>query len=139
VRTSPPALAPGLDSVTSPDSVHVGRLYSEAGRAYIWVAAPITESQKIVGYILRQGRIAANPQTANTIRDLSGDSTSGYYRNVDGTVWTTFSGEPAFPSRQRLAAAWSDQASVPVIQGESQVRGNAARARDGSARARRSR
>jgi len=90
-------LRPGLDSLVPRDSLQVGQLYSRDNHVYFWTAFPVVESNRAVAFILKQGRISTNPQTDRTIQELSGDSVTGYYRNVDGTGWTTFGGAVAGP------------------------------------------
>ena len=91
---SPIGFRPGLDSISARDSVRLGQLYSVNGRTYSWVGTPVVDSGRAIGFVVRQGRIGANPQTLLTLRELMGDSVSGYYRNVDGTGWTSFGGSP---------------------------------------------
>jgi PAS domain S-box-containing protein len=92
-----PSVRPGLDSVAWRDSLQVGALYHAGGRTYFWIAVPVRVRGRPLGVILQQRRIAANPQAQQTLRELTGDSVSGYYRNVDGTGWTTFGGRPTAP------------------------------------------
>jgi signal transduction histidine kinase len=88
-------LRPGLDSIVPTDSLQIGRLYTSNGRAYLWSVMPVSDAKRMIGFILKQNRIAANAQAERTLRELSGDSVSGYYRNVDGSGWTTIGGVPA--------------------------------------------
>ena len=89
------SLRQGLDSLAMRDSLQVGQLYLQDNRAHFWAALPVIDSGRVLGFLLKQSRIANNPQTERTIRELSGDSVTGFYRNVDGTDWTTFGGTPA--------------------------------------------
>ncbi|MEO6879197.1 MAG: histidine kinase dimerization/phospho-acceptor domain-containing protein, partial [Gemmatimonadaceae bacterium] len=92
-----PHFRPGLDNVTPQDSLQLGQLYDAEHHTFFWLAMPVLEAGRPLGYILQQRRIATNPQTERTVRELSGDSVTGYYRNVDGTQWTTFGGVPTGP------------------------------------------
>jgi signal transduction histidine kinase len=96
-QTSSLGMRPGLDSITSTDSIQLGRLYTVGGRTYLWSAMPVSDANGPIGFILKQSRIATNAQAERTLRELSGDSVTGYYRNVDGSGWTTFGGRPAPP------------------------------------------
>jgi signal transduction histidine kinase len=96
-QTPPTAVRPGLDSIAPIDSVQLGRLYTVGGRTYLWSAMPVSGDRGPIGFILKQTRVATNAQTERTLRELSGDSVTGYYRNVDGSGWTTFGGMPASP------------------------------------------
>jgi len=89
------AVRPGLDSIRLVDSLQLGMIYREGRRASLWLVAPIIVNGRPLGFIAQQRRIAANPQAEQTIRELSGTSTGGYYRNIDGTGWTTIGGAPA--------------------------------------------
>jgi PAS domain S-box-containing protein len=95
--STPASLRPGLDSASLRDSVHIGQFYAVGNRTYFWVAAAVLDSGRPIGVVLKETRIAANPQSEHAIRELIGDSVAGYYRNVDGTVWTTIGGHPARP------------------------------------------
>ena len=71
------------------DSLRLGPLYSDGGRMYFWFVMPIIERGRVLGYITHQRRIAPGPQTVQTLRELSGDSVEMYWRNVDGSSWST--------------------------------------------------
>src|SRR5262249_22825812 len=77
------------------DSLQLGALYRREERVYFWVILPVVARGKAIGYLAQERRIAVNPQTEQTIRELSGDSAVGYYHNVDGTVWTRCGGSGA--------------------------------------------
>lgn len=85
----------GLDSIRPVDSLQIGTLYASGSRVYLWIVAPVFDRGTPVGYIVQQRRLAANPQTEQTIRELSGTSVAAYYRNVDGKFWATAGGVPA--------------------------------------------
>jgi signal transduction histidine kinase len=91
----PMAIHPGLDSLRPVDSLQLGALYRRDNRVYFWIVLPISQNGKPIGYLAQERRIAINPQTEQTIRELSGDSAVGYYHNADGTMWTTFGGTAA--------------------------------------------
>ena len=91
------AIRPGLDSVHLVDSLQLGMIYREGSRASFWLVQPVIVNGQPLGILTQQRRIAANPQAEQTIRELSGTSLGGYYRNVDGTGWTTIGGAPAQP------------------------------------------
>ena len=91
----------GLNDVVAADSLQFGRLYSNAGRVYYWLVAPVIERRTLLGYIAQQRRIVANPQVDQSIRALAGEGVSTYYHNVDGSGWATVVGAPASPSRRK--------------------------------------
>jgi PAS domain S-box-containing protein len=93
-------LRPGLDSASLRDSVHVGQLYAVGNRTYFWIAAPVLDSGRRIGVVVKESRIAMSPQSERSVRELIGDSVAGYYRNVDGTVWTTLGGHPTRPTER---------------------------------------
>ena len=90
----------GVDEVRNTDSLLYGRLYASGGRVYFWLVQPILEQAKAIGYLAQQRRIAANPQADRSIRGLAGEGISTYYRNSDGSVWSTVSGSPVSPPRR---------------------------------------
>ena len=89
----------GLDSVAPGDSVRLGKLYASNGRVYFWIVKPVMERGRAVGYVAQQRRIAANPQAERNVRALAGEGVSMFYRNADGSVWSSVGGVPALPSR----------------------------------------
>ncbi len=86
---------PGLDSIRPVDSVQIGALYRIKDRAYFWLVVPVLSRGTPIGYLAQQRRIAANPQTEATIRELSGYAAAGYYHNADNGMWTSLGGTPA--------------------------------------------
>jgi signal transduction histidine kinase len=91
------ALDPG--STRIPDSLRVGPLYQDAGRMHFWFVMPVVERGRVLGYITHQRRIAPGPQTIQTLRELSGDSVDLYWRNIDGSSWSTRTSVSAAPHR----------------------------------------
>ncbi|MEO7084135.1 MAG: HAMP domain-containing sensor histidine kinase [Gemmatimonadaceae bacterium] len=87
----------GLDQIVPHDSLQFGKLYRANGRTFFWVVMPVVVDGSLRGYIAQQRRIAANPTAEQTIRELGGNSVAGYYRNTDGSAWTSFGGAPAEP------------------------------------------
>jgi signal transduction histidine kinase len=87
----------GLEQILPRDSVQLGKLYRAGGRTMFWVVMPVLADGKARGYIAQQRRIATNTTAEQTIRELGGNSVAGYYRNADGSSWTTLGGSPAEP------------------------------------------
>jgi signal transduction histidine kinase len=87
----------GLDSLRPVDSLQLGALYRRDDRVYFWIVQPVMARGKAIGYVAQERRIAINPQTTQTIAELSGDSAVGYYHNLDGSVWTTVGGRQVDP------------------------------------------
>lgn len=87
--------------IASPDSIRVGPLYEENGRIHFWFVQPIRDQERTIGYITHQRRIAAGANTQRILQELSGDSVTLYYRNADGSLWTTMTGRAMSPM-QRL-------------------------------------
>ena len=104
--TSEPTGIPreGLDGIRAGrdggDSVRFGGLYESGGRIYYWIVAPVIgpgapKGGPPLGYVTQQRVIAGQPQTSATIRELTGADVNVYYRNADGSLWTTLQGVPA--------------------------------------------
>lgn len=91
----------GINEVEAVDSLQLGRLYSSGNRVYFWLVMPVMDGRKAIGFITQQRRVSANPQADRSVRALAGQGVSTYYRNSDGSVWTTLAGAPAAPPRQR--------------------------------------
>jgi signal transduction histidine kinase len=97
----PRRIATSLDTTDrAPDSLRLSPLYPEGNRIHFWVVMPVRDRGKTIGYITHQRRIALNQQTQRTLRELSGDSVSIYYRNVDGSFWASGTGGPVDPFRE---------------------------------------
>jgi signal transduction histidine kinase len=88
----------GLDAGHG-DSVQLGRLYASGGRVYFWIVKPVMERGRAVGFLAQQRRIATNPQAERNVRALAGEGVSMFYRNADGSVWSSVGGVPSSPSR----------------------------------------
>ena len=80
--------------IASPDSMRVSPIYEDRGKIHLWFVQPIRDRDQTIGYITHQRRIAAGANTARVLQELSGDSVTLYYRNVDGSFWTSMTGEP---------------------------------------------
>jgi hypothetical protein len=119
------AMRPGLDSLHPGDSLQVGLLSRrEDNRTGLWLAMPVMVGSNVLGFILQARRIARNPQTEQTIRELSGNSAAGFYHNVDGSNWTTFGGEPAQPPANEAAGEARSRPNIgPVLYAEERVQG----------------
>ncbi|MGZ8378262.1 MAG: sensor histidine kinase [Gemmatirosa sp.] len=116
----------GLAAVAPDDSVGLGSLYASGGRVFYWVVVPIREGGRPIGYLAHQRRIAGTPQTEQTIRELTGDSVTTYYRNADGGLWSTLAGVPvAAPRRDSTAAGVVAHrpGAGPMLTAEARVRG----------------
>jgi len=93
----------GLDSLRIVDSVQLGGLQRADGRTLFWIVMPVRREGKLLGFVASRRHIASNPQTEETIRELSANSATGYYRNVDGSTWTSFGGLPETPPDSLLS------------------------------------
>ena len=89
----------GIDAVGRGDSLQLGRLYASGGRVYFWIVKPVMDHERAVGFVAQQRRIATNPQAERNVRALAGEGVSMFYRNADGSVWSSVGGAPASPSR----------------------------------------
>ena len=79
----------------SPDSVRAGAFYVDEGHPHFWIVAPVTEGGRRVGYLAREFRVAGGKAADATIEALAGHGVAAYYRNNDGSLWTTLGGEIA--------------------------------------------
>ena len=91
------SLALDPTSPRPPDSLRVGPLYQDGDRMYFWLVMPVRDGPRLLGYVTHQRRISASPSTQQTLRELSGDSVSMYWRNVDGSSWSTRNSVSAAP------------------------------------------
>jgi signal transduction histidine kinase len=89
----------GIAEVVGADSVQLGHLYAVGGRVYYWLVQPVLEGGHLLGYIAQQRRLALNPEAERSVRAIGGEGVSIYYRNADGSLWSTVGGAPAPPPR----------------------------------------
>ena len=89
----------GIEGMSHGDSLRLGKLYGSGGRVYFWIVKPVMEQGRAIGYLAQQRRIASNPQAERNVRALAGEGVSMYYRNADGSTWSSVGGVPAPPSR----------------------------------------
>ncbi|MFL5560159.1 MAG: sensor histidine kinase [Gemmatimonadaceae bacterium] len=94
-------LADRLHVSGSPDSVRVGALYVDEGHPHFWIVAPVRSGTRRVGYVAREYRIAGGTAADATIEALAGPGVVAYYRNADGSLWSTLGGEIASPPARR--------------------------------------
>lgn len=101
----PPEIATSAASLANGDSLRFTALYSAGNRVHFWHVSPVKRGTETIGYITHQGRLAVGPTTQRTLRQLSGDSVSIYYRNVDGLFWAGGSGRASEPVLQQVNTA----------------------------------
>ena len=87
----------GIDSIAPVDSVQYGRIYAADGRMRIWTVLPVVSGKTVLGYVARQAGFDASRATEATIRGLVGHTVYTYYKNADGSAWTTMAGRMASP------------------------------------------
>jgi len=84
----------GLIETMSRGQVAMGDLYFRRDSAYYWVGAPVTESGRILGYVVLRRTFTSGPRTERLIRDLAGnDRVSIYVASDSGTRWAGLSGK----------------------------------------------
>ena len=81
----------------SPDSVRSGAFYVDEGHPHFWIVAPVNDAGRRVGYVAREFRVSGGKAADGTIEALAGPGVTAYYRNDDGSLWTTLGGEIASP------------------------------------------
>jgi signal transduction histidine kinase len=114
----------GLDSLRIVDSAQLGQLERVGTRAMFWLVMPVRIGDKLLGFVASRRHIAPGPQTEATIRELRGNAASGYYRNVDGSTWTSFGGLPDIPPDSSPNGAERVRRGVgPVLFAEGRVAG----------------
>ena len=106
-----------------PDSLRVAPLYSDEGRMFFWFVMPVVDQGRVLGYITHQRRISPGQATVQTLRELSGDSVDLYWRNVDGTSWSTRNSVSAAPITYTDTATGEARAATgePVLFHEERI------------------
>ena len=87
----------GLESLVPIDSLQYGKLYPADGGMRLWSVLPVMNGTTVLGYVARQAGIGSSPATEAIIRELAGHTVYPYYKNTDGSGWTTLSGRMASP------------------------------------------
>jgi len=87
----------GIESIAPSDSVQFGKIYAANGRMRIWTVLPVMSGKTVLGYVARQAGFDASRATEATIRGLVGHTVYTYYKNADGSAWTTLAGRMASP------------------------------------------
>lgn len=75
-------------SGTSTDSGKVGRLYAINNAVYFPIVSPITEKNKLLGYIVRWRQMKVTPQSLQHLSALMGTGAKLYIGNADHRLWT---------------------------------------------------
>ena len=88
-----------------PDSVRAGAFYVDEGHPHFWIVAPVTDGGRRVGYLAREFRVSGGKAADATIEALAGQGVAAYYRNDDGSLWTTLGGEIASAPARRDSTA----------------------------------
>lgn len=81
----------------SPDSSHIGPLFVENGRASYWIAVPVSQRGRVIGYLAQERRVNSNPRSLQPLRDLIGADIALYYRNASDDLWVELSGTVTSP------------------------------------------
>jgi len=91
----PGEIANTTASTAAGDTIRFSALYAAGPRVHFWYISPIRRDTEVIGYITHQGRLAVSATTQRTLRMLSGDSVSIFYRNADGRFWVGGNGVPS--------------------------------------------
>jgi len=81
--------------IGSPDSLRAGAFYVDEGHPHFWIVAPVFDGERRMGYVAREFRVNGGKAADATIEALAGHGVGAYYRNNDGSLWTTLGGEIA--------------------------------------------
>ncbi len=85
-RALPPwASVAGDPAAFQSDSTRLTPLYQVGNRIHFWLVTPVRDEGRTIGFVAHQRRTSVNSAMLTILRDLSGDSVSVYYRNVNGT------------------------------------------------------
>ena len=96
-----PAPHEGTEEMAPSDSVQMGSLYVDNGRAYFWVLASVLDGDTRLGYVARQYRLDGGGRADSTIRALFGSDVDAYFHSVRGDVWAPVGGGLASPPVRR--------------------------------------
>jgi signal transduction histidine kinase len=95
------------DFADSPDSSHVSHWFTANGHSSFWIAVPVKQNGRVLGYVAQERRVNTSPRALQPFRDLIGSDIEMYFRNVGDSTWVRLDGtsmpaptasEPAFDS-----------------------------------------
>ncbi|HEY0995014.1 MAG TPA: HAMP domain-containing sensor histidine kinase [Gemmatimonadaceae bacterium] len=69
-------------------------LYGNAGRVHVWTVVPVFAGGRVAGAVAEHRRLASNPRTDQTLRDLVGEAVSLYFASTESDEWATLRGVP---------------------------------------------
>ncbi|MDB4907695.1 MAG: ATP-binding region ATPase domain protein [Gemmatimonadetes bacterium] len=104
-RSDARAWAPGRDAFapsaagdvrlrTPRDTVINGPFFGEGKAVRYWVTAPVIEGAALTGFVATEREIPRDPQGAGALRALVGNDLDIFFRNADGSFWSTVTGDP---------------------------------------------
>ena len=87
----------------TPDSSHVGRLYSSGNHASFWLTVAIRHNNELLGYLIQERRMNSNPRALGPFRDVMGTDIDLFLHNAkDDRLWVSITGAPVpAPSKSR--------------------------------------
>ena len=72
-------------------------LYGNGGRVHLWTVVPVVAGGRVTGAVAEHRRVASNPGTAETLRELVGEDVSLYFTSTEGAEWASVRGVPIEP------------------------------------------
>jgi signal transduction histidine kinase len=79
---------------TGTNAMAIGTFYQSQGRVYYWTTFPVIAADTRIGTIAQRRRLNSQLQTERDIAQLTGQDVRILFRNSDGSLWTTMSGQP---------------------------------------------
>jgi signal transduction histidine kinase len=110
----------------SVDSSHVGNWYTANGHASFWIAVPVRQNGRVLGYVAQERRLTNNPRALQPFRDLIGKDIELYFRNASDNVWVDLTGASPAPPAERISdsiAVFAHGAKGQVLAATAPVRG----------------
>ena len=90
-----PAAAGDVPLRAPHDTVINGPFFGEGKAVRFWVTTPVIDGPSIAGYVASEREIPRNPQGAASLRALVGNDLDIYFRNADGSFWSSVTGDPS--------------------------------------------
>jgi PAS domain S-box-containing protein len=79
-----------LDIDTKKDSAALGPLQLVADTPAYVLGAPVTDSGKVLGYLVERGHLSATPDGGKAIADLIGPGAGVFLGNISRDIWSDF-------------------------------------------------
>jgi signal transduction histidine kinase len=88
---------PGLHALPARDAAVNGELYADSSGVYWWTVARVARHDTLLGYVAFQTRLSLSQESAQNLRQLTGENVNIIVHNRSGNLWVAPPGVPTAP------------------------------------------